>query len=293
MDFKQIEEIDNGILIKNVRNFDIVHIFECGQCFRWIKQDSGSYIGVAHEKVIELESRGEDVFIENTNIDDFNNIWLNYFDLERDYSRIKKELSKDPLLNKSVEFGYGIRLLKQEPFELIISFIISSNNRIPMIKKVIDNICRLCGKKVFYKGKEYFTFPDINELHSCTLEELQGCSAGFRAKYIFDTVDLIYQNRECINSISAIEDDACHIELQKFKGIGPKVADCIMLFSMGKYSAFPVDVWVKRAMQTLYLAPDISLKGIREYGRGKFGKLSGFAQQYLFYYARENKIKLE
>jgi N-glycosylase/DNA lyase len=293
MDFQNIEEVNEGILLKNVKNFDVVHIFECGQCFRWAKQESGSYIGVAYGKVIEIESKGNDIFIGNTNLEEFNNIWINYFDLERDYTKIKIELSKDSLLKKSVEFGYGIRLLKQEPFELIISFIISSNNRIPMIKKVIDNICRLYGNKIIYKEKEYFTFPDTYQLHTATLEELQGCSAGFRAKYIFDTVDYIYKNKECINNISAREDDACHIELQKLKGIGPKVADCIMLFSMGKYSAFPVDVWVKRAMQTLYLAPDVSLKGIREYGREKFGKLSGFAQQYLFYYARENKIKLE
>jgi N-glycosylase/DNA lyase len=131
-------------------------------------------------------------------------------------------------------------------------------------------------------------------LQKASEEELKACGTGFRAKYIFNTVEDIYNNPEKfdLEVIRKLTDDECHLKLQNFSGIGPKVADCIMLFSMNKYSAFPVDVWVKRAMQHFYLAPDVSLKKIREYGRDKFGDLSGFAQQYLFYYARETDIKL-
>lgn len=300
MDFNYIENYTDGIVIKDVRNFELAHIFECGQCFRWYKTEEGSYIGVAYGKVIEVEKANNDVILHNATEDDFKNIWAEYFDLYRDYSEIKNILSKDEILAKSVEFGHGIRLLKQDPFEIIVSFIISANNRIPMIKKAIKNISERWGDPIEYKGNIYYSFPTVEQLKDATEDELKACSVGFRAKYIKDTVNKIYQNsiEECEQYekeydmlwMKNQQDDICHKVLQNYSGIGAKVADCVMLFSMEKYSAFPVDVWVKRAMQYFYLAPDVSLKKIRDFGREKFGELSGFAQQYLFYYARENKI---
>ncbi|BDB03123.1 DNA-3-methyladenine glycosylase family protein [Clostridium botulinum] len=300
MDFNYIENYTNGIVIKDVRNFELAHIFECGQCFRWYKTEEGSYIGVAYGKVIEVEKANNDVILHNATEEDFKNIWAEYFDLYRDYSEIKYILSKDEILAKSVEFGHGIRLLKQDPFEIIVSFIISANNRIPMIKKAIKNISERWGDPIEYKGNIYYSFPTVEQLKDATEDELKACSVGFRAKYIKDTVNKIYQNsiEECEQYekeydmlwIKNQQDDICHKMLQNYSGIGAKVADCVMLFSMEKYSAFPVDVWVKRAMQYFYVAPDVSLKKIRDFGREKFGELSGFAQQYLFYYARENKI---
>lgn len=292
MDFNYIEAFENGIVIKDVKNFELSHIFDCGQCFRWKQQENGNYIGVAFEKVIEVEKTNNDVILYNTNEEEFKNIWCNYFDLYRDYDAIKEILSKDELLRKSVEFGWGIRLLQQQPFEIIISFIISANNRIPMIKRAINNMAEKWGKPITYKDKTYYTFPSIDDLENCTIDELEKCGTGFRAKYIKNTIDAILRGDIDINYIKDLDDDMCHSELQKISGVGPKVGDCIMLFSMNKYSAFPVDVWVKRAMQHFYLAPDVSLKKIREFGRDKFGQLSGFAQQYLFYYARENKIRI-
>ncbi|MBU3194397.1 DNA-3-methyladenine glycosylase family protein [Clostridium algidicarnis] len=314
MDYKNIESFDKGIIIKKVKNFNLIHIFDCGQCFRWDREENGNYIGVAFERVIELEKRDEDVFIYNTTEEEFKNIWEEYFDLQRDYKDIKLELSKDPLLKRAVNFGDGIRILRQEPFELTISFIISANNRIPMIKRAINNISSKWGKPIEYKGKTYYAFPRIEDLQGVSLEDIGGCSVGFRAKYIKDSVDKIYNAKVLcekiknegivdeaeiedarkydLHYIKSCDDDTCHLSLQNFSGIGPKVADCIMLFSMQKYSAFPVDVWVKRAMQHFYLAPDVSLKKIREFGKDRFNELSGFAQQYLFYYARENSIKM-
>ena len=300
MDFERIKEFEDGVILENVKNFELAHIFDCGQCFRWIRQENGNYIGVAFERVIEVEKKGNDVIIYNTNEKEFNDIWLKYFDLERDYSKIKEVLSEDDLLKQSVEFGHGIRLLQQQPFELVISFIISANNRIPMIKRAINNISRKWGKPIEYNGNAYYAFPTVEELSKATMEELEACGTGFRAKYIADTVEKIHKSSKeeytqeyDLDWIKAQSDDGCHEALQVFNGVGPKVADCIMLFSMNKYSAFPVDVWVKRAMQHFYLAPDVSLKKIRDFGRNKFGELSGFAQQYLFYYARENNINVE
>ncbi|MCI1715887.1 DNA-3-methyladenine glycosylase family protein [Clostridium sp.] len=302
MDFNYVENFKDGIVVKDVRNFELEHIFDCGQCFRWDRQNNGNYIGVAFGRVIEVEKSKDDVIIYNTNEDDFRNIWVKYFDLYRDYGEIKNVLSSDSTLRESIRFGYGMRLLQQEPFELIISFIISANNRIPMIKRAIKNISKKWGEEIKYKDKTYYSFPTIESLNTASMEELQNCGTGFRNKYIKDTVSKIYslgnhENEEYdekydIHWIKNQEDQVCHRELQKFMGIGPKVADCIMLFSMQKYSAFPVDVWVKRAMIHFYLAPDVSLKKIRDFGINKFGKFSGFAQQYLFYYARENSIKI-
>ncbi|MDF2505316.1 DNA glycosylase, partial [Clostridium sp.] len=243
-------------------------------------------------KVIEVEKKDNNLVIYNTTEEEFNNIWLDYFNLRRDYKKIKEELSEDPLLKKSVDFGNGIRILKQEPFEILISFIISANNRIPMIKREINTISKKWGKEIKYKDDIYYTFPKVEDLQDKTIEDFEGCGVGFRAKYIKDTCEKVYASDNILEYIYSCDDDKCHIELQKFMGVGPKVADCIMLFSMEKYSAFPVDVWVKRAMMHFYVAPDVSLKKIREFGRDKFGNLSGFAQQYLFYYARENNINV-
>lgn len=292
MDFETVEAFKDYVVIKNIKNFELDHVFECGQCFRWNKTETGSFIGVAFGRVIEVEKQGNDLVIYNTNEKDFNNIWLEYFDLNRDYTKIKEELSKDELLKKSVDFGKGIRILKQEHFELLISFIISSNNRIPMIKRAIATISEKWGEKIKYKDKVYYSFPTIEKLYDKTIEDFEKCSTGFRAKYIANTCENVYKNNGILEHIFSLSDDECHTELQKFTGVGPKVADCIMLFSMQKYSAFPVDVWVKRAMMHFYVAPDVSLKKIREFGRDKFGNLSGFAQQYLFYYARENNIEV-
>mgnify|MGYP001613977004 CR=1 FL=1 len=293
MDYIDIESFNEGIIIKDVENFELDHIFECGQCFRWNKQPNGNYIGVAYGKVIEVEKYGTQVKIYNINEEEFNMLWCDYFDLKRDYTDIKEQFQKDNLLKKSVDFGYGIRLLQQEPFELTISFIISSNNRIPMIKRAINNLSKKWGKEIEYKGETYYAFPKIEDLEKASIEEIQSCGLGFRSKYVKDTVHKIYTGEVNLEFIKSEKDDICHEELKKLSGIGPKVSDCIMLFSMQKYSAFPVDVWVKRAMQFFYLAPDVSLPKIRVFAREKFANLAGFAQQYLFYYARENNIKIE
>jgi N-glycosylase/DNA lyase len=301
LDYKSIEVKDNYIILKDVENFELPHIFECGQCFRWNRISQNDFIGVAYGRVIEVVKEGNNVTIYNSSEEDFYNIWQEYFDFNRDYSEIKRKLSVDPLLKEAVDFGHGIRILKQEPFEIVNSFIISANNRIPMIKRAIENISRSWGTHLEYKGKTYYAFPTPEQLSKVEEQELESCGLGFRAKYVKDTVNKIYNclhtvegfEQYDINDIAKMDANGCHNALQLFNGIGPKVADCIMLFSMEKNSAFPVDVWVKRAMMHFYLAPDVSLKKIRDFGREKFGEEAGFAQQYLFYYARENNIQID
>jgi N-glycosylase/DNA lyase len=313
MDFKNVIFKKDKAIIVEAKNFDIKQILECGQCFRWDKISDTEYIIVAFGRVIEITQNGNEVTIHNTNEDDFNNIWIHYFDLETNYDEIKVNLSKDEILRKSIEYGYGIRILNQDPFEMLISFIISARNSIPSIKKTVKKICEKWGEKVVYKGNEYYTFPTPEQINGATLEEIQETGASFRSKYLVDTIKKVNESLAAkkdyevnkdkyeerfesfdydLDYIKALSDDECHIALQKFMGVGAKVADCIMLFSMEKKSAFPVDVWVKRAMIHFYVAPDVSLNKMRIFARDKFGAYSGMAQQYLFYYARENKIEV-
>lgn len=285
----KIYENKNTVILEGVSDFDPKHIFECGQCFRWKAQDDGSYTGVAKGRVINVSREGDKVYLKNTNLEDFNKIWKEYFDLDTDYTQIKSELRKmDKYLEKATEFGWGIRLLKQDPWEMIISFIISSNNRIPMIQKAIANLSREYGTYIGeYDGMDYYDFPTPEQLNKASVEEIRACSTGFRDKYIKSTTESVINNNDDVYEYFKLDTEDCRKELMKFNGIGPKVCDCIALFGMQKYDTFPVDVWVKRVMQEFYVEDDMSLPKIRKYAIDKFGKLSGFAQQYLFYYARE------
>lgn len=288
----KLEEIKNGIILKETKDFDPVHIFECGQCFRWIKEDDGSYTGVAKGKVINVKKDGENIVIDNTNKEEFENIWYDYFDLGRDYTSLKKELAQhDENLKKAVDFGWGIRILQQDSWEMLISFIISSNNRIPMIQRAINNISEKYGKEIGeYRGRTYFAFPSPEELSKASIEELRECKTGFRDKYIYHTNKMVIEENLNMEDFIEMDSEVCHKELMKFKGVGAKVADCIALFGMRKYESFPVDVWVKRVMQEFYGAEDMSLPKMRKYGMELFGEKAGFAQQYLFYYVRELEI---
>lgn len=307
MNYTNLIEKDNTIILENVKDFNIKQILECGQCFRWERISDTNYVIIAYRRVIEVIQNGSTVTIINTNMKDFNEIWKNYFDLNVDYEKIKEELSKDELLRKSVEFGYGIRILNQDPFEMLISFIISARNSIPSIMKTIKKISEKWGDKIEYNGNVYYAFPTPEQLKEAILDEIKETGASFRSKYIVDTIAKVNAANEAkrngtlndelqqfdLEYIKSLPVDECHKALQNFMGVGAKVADCIMLFSMSKHSAFPVDVWIKRAMIHFYLAPDVSLNKIRVFGREKFGELAGLAQQYLFYYARENNIKVE
>ena len=288
----KITELENGLKLEDVKDFDAGHIFECGQCFRWTKEEDGSYTGIAFGKVLNVRSDYEKgiVILDNTNLKDFKEIWFDYFDLGRDYGAIKKELAKDPVLDMAIKHGKGIRILKQEPWELLISYIISANNSIPMISRSVGLLSEMYGRKVQYKGRVYYAFPTPSELQEAGMEELSLCRAGFRCKYIYQAVRMVNMGDIRLEEISSLDIHKAREELMKIPGVGPKVADCIMLFSMQKYEAYPVDVWVKRVTEYFFLGRDVKMKEIRNFAEEKFGDLAGFAQEYLFYYARLQKI---
>ncbi|WIV11960.1 DNA glycosylase [Proteiniborus sp. MB09-C3] len=276
------------VIIRKMKHFEPKHIFECGQCFRWDKEADDSYTGVAHGKILNVRKDGENIIFSNTSLDDFNDIWVDYFDLKNDYGEIKDKLSDDPTLKEAIKFGYGIRILKQDEWEMLISFIMSARNSIPMIKRSINILSERYGKYIGeYNGKNYYSFPEADVLAQLSLEDIQDCKTSFRAKYIANAAAIVSGGDIDIYRIKNLSTKDARKELMRFAGVGPKVSDCIMLFSMNKYDAFPIDVWVKRVMEYFYLKQDTSLKIIQEYGQNKFRDYAGYAQQYLFYYARE------
>ena len=189
-----------------------------------------------------------------------------------------------------MEFGWGIRILKQDLWETLISFIISANNRIPRIMKSVDKIAQVYGKEIYMNERKYYTFPEAKEIANSTLENLEVCKAGFRCKYVHSTSEMVERESINLGNIEKMNTDDAREYLMKLPGVGPKVADCVLLYSGTKKDVFPTDVWVKRVMEEIYFKKKTGLKDIQKMAREKFGRLSGFAQQYLFYYARENKI---
>lgn len=281
---------DNSVIIKGIDDFDCAHTFLCGQCFRWEAEDDGSYTGVAFSKAVNIACKEGEMIIKNITEEEFNNSWRNYLDLDSNYKLIKKSLGFDDNVKKAMDFGWGIKILNQEIFECLISFIISTQNAIPRIKKIVSALSEMYGKKLTFGEKTYYAFPTLEELDGVTAEALAPLRAGYRAEYIVDAVNKIKNGEVRLDMIKELPYAQAKAELMKIKGVGPKVADCVLLFSAGKKEAFPIDVWVKRTMQTLYLGEGANEKQISSYASERFGAYAGVAQQYLFYYARENKL---
>ena len=287
----EIIEEKNKITVKGVNDFNPVHIFECGQCFRWKKQKDGSYTGIAAGRILNINHVAEGLELTNTNLWDFKEFWFDYFDLGRDYSKIKGMLSrKDDIMKSAVEFGQGMRILRQDIWEMLISFILSAQNAIPRIMKTVEEISRMYGEELLFDGVPYYTFPARGKLAGANFDVLKLCKAGFRCKFIIKSSQMVHDSLIQLDNIQGLETDAARNELMKFYGVKNKIADCVLLYSGTKYDVFPTDIWIKRVMEELYFKREANPKEIQEFAREYFGELAGFAQQYLFYYARENKI---
>ncbi len=282
-------------ILKNQDSFNLVHIFECGQCFRWNKAEDGSYIGVIDSCVIKVKKEDEQIIFTGKSIrGNFEEIIKKYFDLEADYKEYKTKLSAiDEFLKESIKFGEGIRILKQDLWECIISFIISANNNIPRIKKIIEKLSLNYGQKIEFEGKDYYTFPTPESLAKASVEDLRNLGLGFRDKRIYNTTKMILEKQVDLEKIKNMDTTSqMRDELLKLDGVGPKVADCILLFSLKRIDVFPIDVWVRRVMNDLYIHNEdeekVNKKELQKLAEEKFLGLSGIAQQYLFYWKREN-----
>ena len=273
--------------------FELADVFECGQCFRWNKEENGSYTGVFHKNVINVEKNGDVITFKGVCEGNIEKVCTQYFDLERDYSKIRNELSKiENKLKNSIEHGKGIRILNQDLWETIISFIISANNNIPRIKLIIDRLSKSYGQKIKWNGKEYYTFPTAEELKNVKVEDFRKLGLGFRDIRLYETTKMVLNKEVDLDNLKNMPTEKAREELLKLSGVGPKVADCILLFSdLKRFDVFPIDVWVRRVMNELYIKKEdetkVTKKEIQAIADSKFGNLQGLAQQYLFYWKRE------
>ena len=281
-------------LLEHYNSFNLKDIFECGQCFRWNEEDDGSYTGVFSNNVINVKKVDNGIFFKGMCEDDIVNTVIDYFDLERDYEQIKSILSKvDKNMEESIKYGEGIRILNQDLWETIISFIISANNNIPRIKGIIERLSKKYGSKIEFNNTDYYTFPRPEDLKDVSVEEYRDLGLGFRDIRLYETTNMILNKEIDISNLHKIKDtNKVREELLKLSGVGPKVADCILLFStLKRFDVFPIDVWVRRVMNDLYIHKEdeknVDKKEILNLAQEKFGNLEGIAQQYLFYWRRE------
>jgi len=270
---------DNEVEITGIFDFNLQETFECGQCFRWNADEHGHYIGVAFGRVARLRACSESIFISGT-IEDFDSIWCSYFDLNRNYKKIRQKLCIDEFMQRTTAFGAGIRLLRQDKWEALCSFIISQNNNIPRIKSIIDALCREFGDVIDFEDKKYYSFPSATRLASLKAEDLASLRCGYRSQYIISTAKLVADGNIDLEAISQCSPNIARKELKKLHGVGDKVADCVMLFGLHMLDAFPLDVWMKRAVLEHYgqsFDPNI------------FSPYAGIAQQYIFHYVRSGE----
>ncbi len=287
----------NVVMLENLDHFNIGQILESGQVFRFEKISDSSYLLNAKNKLIKITQKqgSSSLLIYNATLGELDEIWSRYLDVHTDYQTITQTLSyKDNYMAQAVAFGEGVRILKQDPWEMLISFIISQNKSIPHIKQCIGNIAQQFGFPIDEydeNGKTYYTFPTPKQLSYATEEDLRACKVGFRAPYIIDACQKNLNGEIILNDLYLLSAEEAKESLMKIKGVGPKIADCILLFAYSKFEVFPTDVWIKRVIEGVYFkGKEMKLSEIQIFAKEYFGDLAGYAQQYLFFYGRENKL---
>ena len=277
------------VKVSGTEYFQIGQVFDCGQCFRFDPTEDGGFEGVAGGRYIKLRQDGGTLELIGIRTEDYYGFWRHYLALDEDYAGIRAEISEcaaaasgsragsDPVMENAMSCGAGIRILHQEPWETLCSFIISQNNNIPRIKKIIAAMSEKYGEPIDADGRRFYAFPTAEALVMAGVDGLAELRTGFRAKYIYDAAVKVSNGEIDPVRIGAADFDEADAILRTIKGVGPKVSACALLFGFGKTEAFPIDVWIKRVLAKYY--PD----GLDV---AKLGKYAGVAQQYLFYYER-------
>ncbi|MCL1834823.1 MAG: DNA-3-methyladenine glycosylase 2 family protein [Oscillospiraceae bacterium] len=257
-------------------DFDPSLIFECGQCFRWNAGEDGAYTGVALGRAARVRREGGSIFISGTAAD-FEDVWRGYFDLELDYESVRNQLSVDTFMKKACAYGAGIRIMRQDKWEALCSFIISQCNNIPRIKKIIESLCSLYGDRVVFEGGDYCTFPAAERIAALSEGDLAPIRCGYRAEYILGAANAVASGALDLEALSRAAQGEARSALKALRGVGDKVADCVLLYGLHMLDSFPLDVWMKRAVAA-------------NYGSGfdpaVFAPYAGIAQQYMFHYTR-------
>lgn len=285
---------NNIVTVDGVNDFTLSQILECGQCFHFDKLDEEVYEVVAFGRAVKMEQTDKVLRIYGSSMEDYEGIWKLYLDMDNDYGLIKQSVIKaDGALKTAVDEKSGIHILNQDFFETLISFIVSQNKSIPQIKQCVKNISHRFGDEVIgYNGEAFYVFPDVQRLHDATEEELRECKVGFRAPYIKNATEAVYSGAVTKEKLDELDIAQARELLMTIKGVGEKVANCVLLFGLGRREAFPVDVWMKRIMEQMYFdGKDTKKQDIEAFAVNKFGDLGGYAQQYLFDYARTTLFK--
>lgn len=260
---------------ENVTDLDLAQTLDCGQSFRWVEREDGGFDGVAFNRSVTVMLDGTDLYIENADESD-RELWHSYFDLGLDYGKIREEISAiHPILADAAKYAPGIRILRQEPYEALCTFIISQNNNIKRIKGIVQRLCEQFGDRL---PDGTYAFPDAEKMASLTADDLAPLRAGFRNRYLVDAARKVADGDVDLEKCRSCDYDEARRELMQITGVGVKVADCALLFGLHRIEAFPLDVWMKRAMATLF--PGMT--------PGDFGQYAGIAQQYIFHYSRMN-----
>ncbi len=270
---------NKDIILSDVKNFILSETLDCGQAFRWSETEDGAFEGVAFGKYLKLAATEDGIILYDTTEEDFLNIWKDYFDLDRDYGEIIGIISENEVLKTASGFAGGIRILRQDPWEALCSFIISQNNNIPRIKSIVERLCATFGEEV---KEGFYSFPSAERIAALTLEDLAPLRSGFRAKYILDGAKRVANGEIDLNALKTLGLDEARQELMRIYGVGEKVADCTLLFGLSHIDAFPKDVWIKKAMAKLFdgALPECA------------APYAGIAQQYIFHYARMTKLEI-
>ena len=268
---------DIEVVLSDVKEVNLADIFDCGQAFRFEELPDGTWQGVAFNRILKVAAANDKIILFNTDVSEFETVWRSFFDFDRDYLYIRNILSADKSLKAACRHAESIRVLRQDAWETLCSFIISQNNNIPRIKGIINRLCRNFGEEI---GDGFYTFPPAKKIALLSEEDLAPLRSGFRAKYILDAARKVASKEIDLEKTAKMETDKARAELMKIYGVGEKVADCVLLFGMGHVDALPRDVWIKRVLSELFdgALPDFAIP------------YAGIAQQYLFHWARMNKM---
>jgi len=275
MNYKSIERNNQDLILTNINHFDLAQTLDCGQAFRWSETD-GIYSGIAYGRRMELLIKDNNLTIKNCSEEEFNTRWKHYFDLNRDYTTLHTQLSEEENIKKALAFSPGLRLMNQDPWETLVSFILSQNTNIPRIKKMISGLCEAFGEKLPCGS---YTFPAPEKIATLDTFDLSPIKCGYRASYIIDAAKQVANGKVDIIALNSQPTQIVRQALLGIHGVGPQVADCVLLYGFGRIECYPVDVWIKRITEELY--PNGFPEILKEQ--------AGIAQLFLFQYVRNRQ----
>jgi N-glycosylase/DNA lyase len=282
------EREKDGIRLSGYSSFSLYNTLECGQTFRWNRTEDGWYVGIVGERFIKLKQDDDSIIISSPASDEGIQAVVEYFRLETDHGALEKSISGlDEHVCNAVEFGKGLRIVRQPLWECIVSFIISARNRVSFIKEEVELLCQRFGSRFCDQDHIFYTFPEPEVLASADVTEIQSCRVAYRAEYIKRTAELVASSKIPLDELFCMETSFTREQLMKLPGVGRKVADCVLLFALERFEVFPVDIWIQRVMQYFYFnSQPVRLREILEYAEENFREYAGYVQEYLYFYSR-------